>query len=323
MEYFNVWLIGLDDKTYNNYIDDLEANSGDYIIYNNITQREKKGEDFIYKYYTAFKENYNLNFKIVYCNFAINNENKDSEFLGYEIIDDENLRENFVLTDLLPNGYREVKNTDKVTIFTSMDTFNNIEEKVNNHPVGQHQYNRWLYFGNNTDFSGNHVKIKCENIIDFSNYMQSIEQKQDMDISAEYYSLENKEKIVYTNIIELILQTIILTIIIIGITSSINIINASLCEREEEFKALSRLGATKGNINKILIYENIYMFIRATIISIILSIPIIYMIIKFMERTIIIDKLLIPFTNIGVFILILFIISLVIAIYSTKFVKEE
>ena len=140
---------------------------------------------------------------------------------------------------------------------------------------------------------------------------------------AKYYSLENQEKIIYTNILQLLLRTIILTIIIIGIISSINIINASLYEREEEFKALSRLGATKGNIIKILIYENIYMFIKATVISIILSIPILYKIIKYMEKTIILDKILIPFTNIGIFILMLFIISLAIAIYSAKFIKEE
>lgn len=65
------------------------------------------------------------------------------------------------------------------------------------------------------------------------------------------------------------------------------------------------------------------MFIKATIISIILSIPILYKIIKYMEKTIILDKVLIPFTNIGIFILLLFIISLVIAIYSSKFIKEE
>ena len=82
-------------------------------------------------------------------------------------------------------------------------------------------------------------------------------------------------------------------------------------------------GATKENIIKILIYENIYMFIKSTIISIILSIPILYAIIKSMTKTIILDKILIPFTSIGIFILLLFIISLIIAIYSVKFIKEE
>ena len=312
--YFPIQIIGLDDKSYNNYITDLNANMGDYIIYNNFTEKEGE-EEYIYKYYTAFKTNYNFNFKIVYCNYI-------NEELEYEIIDDETLRENFTLTEKLPNGYKEINDTDTITIFTNMDTFNNIEEKINIHPKGINQQNIWKHFGN-TSNSGNRVKIKCENIIDFANYIENIIQKQSLDCSANYYTLENEEKIIYTNILELILRTIILTIIIIGIISSINIINASLCEREEEFKALSRIGATKGNIIKILIYENIYMFIKSTIISIILSIPILYKIIKYMEKTIILDKILIPFANIGIFILLLFIISLAIAIYSAKFIKEE
>ena len=316
--HFPIQIIGLDDKSYNSYITDLKANDGDYIIYNNITRMEGE-EEYIYKYYTTFKTNYNFNLKIVYGNYI-----REKDEYEYEIIDDETLRDNFTLTEKLPNGYKEINNTEMITIFTNMDTFNNIEEKINVHPKGLNQQNIWMHYGNTSNSeSGNFVKIKCENIIDFSNYIENIIQTQNIDIFAHYYSLENQEKIIYTNILELILRTIILTIIIIGIISSINIINASLCEREEEFKALSRLGATKGNIIKILIYENIYMFIKATIISIILSIPILYKIIKYMEKTIILDKILIPFTNIGIFILLLFIISLIIAIYSAKFIKEE
>ncbi len=312
--HFPIQVIGLDDKSYNNYITDLNANNGDYIIYNNITQKEGKTE-YVYKYYTAFETNYEFDFKIVYCNYVY-------EEASYEIIDDETLKENFVLTEKLPNGFKEINNTEKITIFTNMDTFNKIEEKINVHPKGANQQNIWMHFGNISN-SGDFVKIKCGNIINFSNYMDNIIQNQNIDISAKYYSLENQEKIIYANVLELILRTIILTIIIIGIISSINIINASLCEREEEFKALSRLGATKENIIKILIYENIYMFIKSTIISIILSIPILYAIIKSMTKTIILDKILIPFTGIGIFILLLFIISLIIAIYSVKFIKEE
>ena len=312
--HFPIQVIGLDDKSYNNYITDLNANNGDYIIYNSITKKEGKTE-YVYRYYTAYETNYDFNFKIVYCNYV-------DEEASYEIIDDETLKENFVLTEKLPSGFKEINNTEKITIFINMDTFNKIEEKINIHPKGANQQNIWMHFGN-TSNSGNFVKIKCGNIINFSNYMDNIIQNQNIDISAKYYSLENQEKIIYANVLELILQTIILTIIIIGIISSINIINASLCEREEEFKALSRLGATKENIIKILIYENIYMFIKSTIISIILSIPILYAIIKSMTKTIILDKILIPFTGIGIFILLLFIISLIIAIYSVKFIKEE
>lgn len=117
--HFPIQVIGLDDKSYNNYITDLNANNGDYIIYNNITQKEGKTE-YVYKYYTAFETNYEFDFKIVYCNYV-------DEEASYEIIDDETLKENFVLTEKLPNGFKEINNTEKITIFTNIDTFNKIE----------------------------------------------------------------------------------------------------------------------------------------------------------------------------------------------------
>ena len=83
------------------------------------------------------------------------------------------------------------------------------------------------------------------------------------------------------------------------------------------------MGATKGNVKKILIYECIYMFLKATVISIILSIPIIYKIIKHMENILVLNKLLIPFGSIGIFIIVMFVLSLVITIYSTKMIKEN
>ena len=117
---------------------------------------------------------------------------------------------------------------------------------------------------------------------------------------------------------QLVLEIIIVVIIAIGIISATNIINASISERKQEFKILSDLGATKRNINKILLNECIYMFVKALIISIIISIPIIYGIIKYMEQLIILDKLLIPFESICVFIIVLFILSVAVTIYSTK-----
>ena len=106
-------------------------------------------------------------------------------------------------------------------------------------------------------------------------------------------------------------------------SSTINIINASLIERKEDFNILYRMGATKVNIKKILIYECIYMFVKALIISTVLSIPIIYKIIKGMEQVLVLNKLLIPFGSIGIFIVVMFAISLTITICSTRIIKEE
>ena len=42
-----------------------------------------------------------------------------------------------------------------------------------------------------------------------------------------------------------------------------------------------------------------------------------------MRNVIVLDKILIPYASIGLFILLLLVISMAIAIYSTKFIKEE
>src|SRR5699024_7882105 len=153
---------------------------------------------------------------------------------------------------------------------------------------------------------------------EFSNYIEEVKKEENIEIYGDYYSLENQEKKIYINILQLVLEIIIVVIIAIGIISATNIINASISERKQEFKILSDLGATKRNINKINLNESIYMFVKSLIISIIISIPIIYGIIKYMEQLIILDKLLIPFESICVFIIVLFILSVTVTIYSTK-----
>ena len=82
------------------------------------------------------------------------------------------------------------------------------------------------------------------------------------------------------------------------------------------------VGATRKNINKILIYESIYMFIKAAIISVILSIPIIIGIIKYMQNIITLNKLLIPFGEIAIFFVIILLISIIITLCSGKKVKQ-
>ena len=158
---------------------------------------------------------------------------------------------------------------------------------------------------------------------EIKNYLDKTIENQNPNIWVDYYTLENQEKLIYISIIELILKVIMVAIVTIGIVSTINIMNASLIERKEDFNILYRMGATKGNVKKILIYECIYMFLKATVISIILSIPIIHKIIKHMENILVLNKLLIPFGSIGIFIIVMFVLSLVITIYSTKMIKEN
>ncbi len=308
-------LIGLDDKTYSNYINKLNANYGDFIIYNNVTEL-KGNEKLIYTYYPALKTGYNLKLSVIdtYHDY-------ENDLSRYEIIDNENLNGKFIVTDELIEGYKEMSTIYRApTIFVNMNTYNSIEEKFTNYtPKGNNGTKKWIW----SDTDATLIKIKCKDIIKFANYIEDINTKQNIGIDVEYFSLENQEKNIYINIIQLLLKVIIIAIIVIGTISTINIMNASLCEREQDFNILHSLGATKENINKILIYECIYMFIKATIISIILSIPILYGIIKYIENIIILNKLLIPFGSIFMFFVIILLISLAVTLYSTRIIKDK
>ena len=307
-----VSLIGLEDKIYNEYINEVHANYGDFIIYNTILN-SSGNDELSYTYDTAFNTS---DLKLSIISTSYNSEKDKAE---YTILDDK-LSGNIVLTDKLLEGFKEYR--DDITIFVNMNTYNKIEERLNSYSLQYPKYTySWFYYENN-DFPIR-VKVNCGNIIEFSNYMEDIVEKSNYEIPTYYYSLKNQEKIIYIDTLQLILQIVIITIIIIGAISAINTINASLCERKEEFNILYRLGATNGNTNKILIYECIYMFIKALVISIILSIPIIYAIIKHTQNIIILNKLLIPFGSICTFLALLFIISLLITLYSTKFIKNK
>ncbi len=315
-------IIGLDDKTYNKYIQKINAKDGDIIIYNNATEEIVNGEATTYAYNPIFKNNISFNLKV-----ALHNHNYETYTEEYRIINSASLNGKYALTEELIDGFAELKTINRSpAIFVNMGTYDKIindVEKDENFKYVQDDVNLGL---NWTSRDLPIIKIKCKDIANFKIYMEDFSIKNNMDsdnFPVVYYSLMHQEKIIYINIIELLLKIIIIAIVTIGTVSAINAINASLVERKEDFNILYRLGATKGNIRKMLIDEGIYMFIKATIISIILSIPIIWKIVKQMENVIILNKLLIPYGKIAVFFAILFVISILVMIYSSRMIKEE
>lgn len=307
-------IVGLDDETYNNYIKKLNAQYGDYIIYNKATEI-LEGRDLVYTNYDVLKTGIKFDLNLI---SVLNDE--ENEVNQYKKINNGKLNGNYIITNENIKGFKELQFKYLAPIiFTNMKNYNNIQ-KINSdyNDTEGYEVENWIV----SDLDEILIKVKCKNIMNFSSYIDNIVKKQNIGIDAEYYSLENQEKIIYIEIVQLILNIIVISIIIIGIISTINIINASICERKQEFIVLNIVGATEKNINKILMFECIYMFLKALMITIVLSIPIIYMIIKYMQNIIIENKLLIPFGKITLFIIGLFIISLIIFMYATNFIKK-
>ena len=317
-------VVALDDETYNKYIRKINGNYGDFIIYNNvrIENYDKDQRQSTYIYASIFKNSINLRLTL------IKTVTYENSLWKYETMDSEILDKKIILTDEIIEGYKEKRAYPVPTLFMNMQTYNELNDYI------EENYGRIVTYVNDPDYEQTrsfwdnrndfYVKIKCDDIIEFKNYMDEIEQDPNNGIdSIQYYTLENAEKLLYIEIVELILKVVMVTVVSIGIISTINIMNASLSERKEDFNILYRMGATKGNVKKILVYEGIYMFVKAAIISAILSIPIIYGIIKHMENLIVLNKLLIPFGSIGIFIGILFVITIIITLVSTRMIKEE
>ena len=305
-------IIGLDNETYKKYVQEVNGKEGDWIIYNNTTTMFLNEKETKYIFSKPFKEGYPLKLNIVEQNFEYVDEDLNLYIAKYEKIDNESFNKKIILTDKLVEGFQDIQIEQNPTIFVNKEEYNKIEEELKN-------YSGWMTQVGNLTF----VKIKCNNIVGFSNYIESLAQKLNDEFHVEYYSLNNQKKIMYIEIIHLILRIFILAILIIGMISTINIISASIYERKQDFTILHSLGATKANINKILIFECIYMLIKALMISIILSIPIIYAIIKYMQNMIVTEQLLIPFGEILVFLVLLFFIAIVITTYSSRTIKNE
>lgn len=308
-------VVGLDDSTYYDYITKVNGQPGDYILYNKVTLISGK-ENLQYKYSPVFKNNDNITLNII--DYTHNTETDKDE---YEIIDNEILCNNCILTNYLVDGFMDFQTTYIAPIlFVNNTTYHAIEGKYNSFIPTNKQYpSKWIY----SDADEILVRINCSNIIHFSNYLSSISDIQNIPVDAEYFSLDNQEKIVYINVIQFVLKVIIIAIIIVSIVSTINIVNASLCERKQDFDILNSIGATRINIHKILIYESLYMFMKSTIISIIISVPVLFAIINYMKNIIVLDKLLIPFGEIFVFFIVLLLIMILIMLYSTRFIKEK
>lgn len=305
-------IIALEDTEYSKYIKEVNGKYGDFIIYNTINISTREENENKYEYVSAFKENSNLKLKLVDVIVL-------ADFItDYNIIDESILNGKYILTDKIVDGFKEVKNDNIPTLFMNFETFERLDKYINETSEDISKRNFWFY--NETTLN---VKIKCDNVIEFKNYIDEVNKSREDKIWVDYYTLENQEKLIYINIVELLLRTIMIAIITIGIASTINIMNASLCERKEDFKILHRVGATKKDIRKILVYETVVMFIKATIISAIISVPIIWGIIKHMENVITLNKILVPFGSIGIYLAIMLVIMLIITAYSSKTIRIE
>ena len=195
-------IVGLDDETYNNYIKKLNAQYGDYIIYNKATEI-LEGRDLVYTNYDVLKTGINFDLNLI---SVLNDE--ENEVNQYKKINNGKLNGNYIITNENIKGFKELQFKYLAPIiFTNMENYNNIQ-KINSDYNDNEGYEveNWIV----SDLDEILIKVKCKNIMNFSSYIDNIVKKQNIGIDAEYYSLENQEKIIYIEIVQLILNIIVI-----------------------------------------------------------------------------------------------------------------
>ena len=90
----------------------------------------------------------------------------------YNIIDESILNGKYILTDKIVDGFKEVKNDNIPTLFMNLETFERLDKYINETSKDIFKRTFWLY---NDDTL--HIKIKCDNIIEFKNYIDEVNKK--------------------------------------------------------------------------------------------------------------------------------------------------
>ena len=238
-----IHVITLDNKTYSKYINKLNAKPGDIIVYNNIRNETIGNSENEKSFSYSHAINTNINPKVSFINIAEHFPGEKK--WGYKVTDPHH---DYIFTDEIIDGFKDVKTRSLPVLFINIDTYEEIIKNIEKYFEIEERKSFW------NDEGLLRVKIKCDNIVELKNYLDKTIENKNPNIWVDYYTLENQEKLIYISIIELILKVLMVAIVTIGIVSTINIMNASLIERKEDFNILYRMGATKGNVKKILIY---------------------------------------------------------------------
>lgn len=136
---------------------------------------------------------------------------------------------------------------------------------------------------------------------------------------AEEKTLENNLLLC----ISILVYGFIAVVTLIGVTSVFNTINTSMNLRRREFAMLRSIGLTKKGFNKILIFESLFLGLKAVIFAFPISFVLIILLNKSFGDAIYISKMLIPYDSFIYAFIGVFIIILITSLYSTSKIKKE
>lgn len=137
-----------------------------------------------------------------------------------------------------------------------------------------------------------------------------------------YYNYEGKQAMLA---IKFVGYTIILAIALISISAVFNTLNNNILTREKEFAMLRSIGLSKKDLNKLLIYEGIFLGLKTLIISLIVYIIVLFGIKKFILFLNIhsLKNIVFPIKYLIITYIILLLVIILVIIYCKNKIKNK
>ena len=305
-DYYMIRLYGIDNNTYENYLEMLEI---DYnylgILVNNAYKRDEDTNAFVQ--YDIFINNSNFNIDLTTYEQIYNQNTNDYDYIfNNPYLNISNI--------FIANEFPYFSLSD-ATLIVDFDTYDYI---VNSFPDNYPEILK------ESDYT---LGINSSNYVDFDREINNIIDN-NPNISIEYinYDLYNYENKLAVTSIAFLLYIILAFISLISITTIFSSLNTSILTREKEFSVLRSIGMSKKGLNKMLVLESIFLGLRVLIISIPISIFVVWFIrtaLKLINATE--ETLIIPYPTvyvIGAIIAVLLLIIL-ITMYSLHKIKKK
>lgn len=301
---YTITILLLNDSNYQEYKkriglkndQPILVNYGIYSNWNKITDETKSYAGPVYK------ESKNLTLTL--CNYETSLMQIDIKKMKdcyFEL-------SNFYFTNIRPINSIFPSN---IIIIVNEQIYQEIEQKKEKNDMlasSDNNINLELKIKNAKIFDEEFYNLKFEGSCGYSNY-KLYNHQQKMQLWAVMFAL----------------YSFIAFIALIAITSIINTINTSINLRKIEFAVLKSVGQSPKSFNKMILFESLFLGIKALIYGLIISFGIIYVIMQIADLSYGENKIKIPFPTIPVIICIfvVFIITIITMKYSTNKLKKE
>ncbi len=288
-------VIVLDDNSYDTYKEKIGLNEDKIILLNNY-KGVTYSNDARVNYDIPVVKKGNLNLTI--CNFAEVNDDEIKE--NSDNYCNKNIN-NIFITDKSYYLAPELASYDSYKLVVNEKIFKAI---IDNNEMVTHI-----------------VNIASDNYVNIDKMGEELSKQENV-----YYSNIEEDSKMERNLvlaIEILMYGFIALITLIGVTSVFNTISTSMALRKKEFAILRSIGLTKKGFNKILFFESLFFGLKSLLYALPMSFIIIVLIHMSLSGVISSGGIMVPWNNVILAIIMVFMIVLLTMLYSSNKIKKH